>query len=107
MNKDFKEWLCKLTGTQYQDLKAEHLCEYDIELEVLIKAMWAINKKYNENCNKGFCIKQNDLLNAYIAINEMNDTTELSDYYWFTDNSEQRCLILALKYIYENKLINK
>ena len=99
--KNFKKWVYKNASKidpYYKDCKPNE----ELSADVLVNAMWRINRKYNENCNKGFCIKQNDALTAYISIYETNDTVELSPYFWFSDNSEQQALTAALNYIFNN-----
>ncbi len=46
MDEDFKKWLCELVGYRFWPQNLD--CNEDIELAILIKAMWAINDKWLE-----------------------------------------------------------
>jgi hypothetical protein len=86
MNNDFKEWLCKKAGRG----KLIPLDWKYCELEILIKAMWAINRK-----GKYYIILEPNLIS--VNKNEF--------FYAQYNNSEQKALEKALEYIYEQEKI--
>ncbi len=93
MTDDFRKWLCEITGIETN--------EYWSELELLIKAMWAINREAEEKRNiydGYYWIEQG--IKAYIVKCNSNIKTF---YYEDYNNSEQQTLEKTLEYIYKQE----
>ncbi len=93
MTEDFKKWL---------HIKANDVWSHiGNEYEILFKAMWAINRKWNDNFQSGWHIKPNDELTGYVAMMTIDGVFQNSRYFFFIDhhNSEQEALKKALEYI--------
>ena len=89
MNEDYKKWLCELAEMNYRFV-------VPTSIEILIKAMWAINREcYDKG---GFCICSSTGGDYYIHFNEFQRVI-------FTrkdhNNSEQEALQASLEYIFK------
>ena len=95
MTEEHKKKLCHLAGFDEKFIQPETWVDYD--LEILIKAMWAINRN---NSGKTFCIIMSFLYVEVISqeIKYSQKTFDYRDY-----NSEQEALQAALLYILDNE----
>jgi len=112
MKTEFKKFLCELAGVKYEQCKYPHslcydcnICEADegmtkVTLEILIKAMFAINrdieKGYFVTFVNGECVA---IYRNTCGMNFMKKLFPFSDH----NNSEQEALTAALQYIFDNK----
>ncbi len=92
MTEKYKKRLCELVGYKFWPQNLD--CNEDIELAILIKAMWAIN-----NLKGKYSISQ-DADNDYFATSCTEDIIFPKDKY---NNSEQQALQAALIYILDNE----
>ena len=106
MTNEFKHWLHRKSGVEFPSFAwKESLNKYTPPVDVLIKAMWAINSSYREG--KSFwAIQDNTYLRnvtegfnvIYLASNR--EVFFLQDH----NNSEQQALEKALEYFYEQAI---
>ena len=100
MKEGFKRWLCEKAGygTGFTN---------DVEwknkgLEILIKAMWAINREaYTAGNKERYFIIQK--LGGFVVNYGLKTNGFIEKQFDFCDNFEQEALMAALKYIYEQK----
>jgi hypothetical protein len=100
MNEDFKKWLCEKAEYNYY-LEYEQQPIIDRTLEILIKAMWAINREdkrvYNITMTVG---------GTYLS----KIGSKFPDFVFFRqadrNNSETEALTAALEYIFEQDGFN-
>jgi len=89
MEEDFKRWLCKLNG---YDFESDYFRMDELMIEILIKAMWQINRdgKWDIQMDRD-----------YIDVSSRQEV--LDDVFTFKDhnNSELEALTKALEYIYK------
>ena len=109
MTEDFKKWLCELADFDFYDICPERKiseCQWPpksyqckecgkdkITLEILIKAMWAINN--------GSSMWEIEMNAQYIFIFKVGTRKEAEFYYDNYSNYEQEALTAALEYIYK------
>jgi hypothetical protein len=101
VKKDFNKWVCELVGVDYpcnrcipDQISGCRDCGFKITLEILIKAMWAINKDSNQWAIilKPFKVE---------LIDSLQGDREFS--FSLYNGSEQTALKKALEYVMENK----
>jgi len=93
-NQEYKLWLCELASDNDYDYSEQDIKH--IELEILIKAMWAINRKDGTDWN--IKMDQEDVT-VYVWNSHSWDCAKSCDYEAY-ENSEQKALDQALRYIY-------
>lgn len=93
MKEDFKKWLSDKAGYLYLAYQMLEEKGMNNEVELLIKAMWAVNRE------KDYLMEITD---AYITVQDPDWRIEPS-YFLFKDynNSEQKALTAALEYVYK------
>ena len=101
MTEDFKKWLCDLAGIKYWTVidRYGNSWEENISLEILIKAMWTINRQEGSK----YKIRLEDIY-CFTVTNEWSDSVAVTDVdFYFKDynNSEQEALTAALEYIFK------
>lgn len=99
MSESFKEWLCKLSGIDNADKVSniDSLMNSRGYLEILIKAMWAINKL--KRSPHRIVLEENS-----VQISEYNQGMNVKYFnYNLYDNNEQKALETALQYIFDNQ----
>ncbi len=87
MTEDFKKWLIKKGGENYNDRHFEPSI-----IEILVRTMWAINRKKRN----GFYIEMDDDCFHVLHIDEGQR------YFYFKDQSEEESLAKTLEYVYEH-----
>lgn len=93
MTNGFKKRMCELAGYNYADFKPTGTFYWkDKELEILIRAMWAINR-----ADDWHIIMDNCGLWLYNPYGDFEIEFEYRNH----NNSEQEALIKALEYIYK------
>jgi len=100
MTEDFKKWLCEKAGYKFDTMDKYYQKEFlkslpnGLHLEILIKAVWAINRERKWN-----------IFESYFSYNVYKDCVKQRQFH-FKDynNSEQKTLEKALEYIYEQEL---
>ena len=90
MDEEFRNWLCELTEIEY----TKNLFFDYSKLELLIKAMWAINKKYE---NISIEVTKNEIMVHIVH----HGLFPYSFPYIVDKKPEEKALESALKYIYE------
>lgn len=97
MNTEFKKWLCKKAGDNGPAPLTDRCWElFNPSLEILIKAMWAINKEF-----KRYLIYMNE---SQIHVWDSDGDTRYSgEYFSFIlfNWSEEKALEAALGYIWK------
>jgi hypothetical protein len=101
MTEGFKKWLCEKSRVPYM-ASDKLIKEFQRdELTIMIKAMWAINR--GDDCL--YRISQDNSNNYAVIDNISIWKTKTIEYFLKNEynNSEQKALEAALKYVYEQE----
>jgi hypothetical protein len=95
MSEDFKKWLCEKSKVPYM-ASDKLIKEFQREeLMIMIHAMWAINK----STDKHVIIMNEYTIDYYFKDGGHENIKE----FLYKNNSEQKALEAALKYVYEQE----
>ena len=92
MTEDFKKWLLRLAG--YEESIPKETAWEILVVDILIKAMWAINR---EGSGYGLTGIEMDASEIIVVYNLKEKAFPYSDH----NNSEQQALEKAIEYIFE------
>jgi hypothetical protein len=104
--------ICKLAGVESGTIlttinlsTGKSNSEYYITLDILMRAVFAINDKWVLNSNTGWCVKPNDMLTAYCAVKSKdNHMIDSALFFHYTDDTDSKTESLrkAVSYCVEN-----